>query len=146
MVLPGGVGHPAPFLEVHDVGLDLVGPYTKIGRVDGVLAADAEGEPALEELELLSVVVHRLLAPASRALGREEEVDRVPEPEPIIPHLGFDRYLGQGLARLNVLHRPVSPRLRFQNLIPIILRIQGGVFRLGKRVMVIGTRDGTFSV
>jgi hypothetical protein len=57
VVLPRGVGHPALVTQVHDVRLDLVCTYTLVGCVYCVLAAVAIGDPALEELELLTVVV-----------------------------------------------------------------------------------------
>src|SRR5215210_6366962 len=77
VVLPRRVGHGAPVAQVYYVRLDLVGSYIYVGCVHSVIAA----EPALEELELLAVVVYGPLGASSGALGRQEEVDRVPEVE-----------------------------------------------------------------
>ena len=82
VVLPRRVGHAAPVAQVNHVRLDLVGANICIGYVHGVIAAEASGDPTLEELQLLAVVVYGPLGASSGALGGEEEVDRVPEVEP----------------------------------------------------------------
>src|SRR5215212_5185511 len=100
MVFPGGVGHGALVSEVDHVGFDRVRYYIYVGRVHGVLAADPGCQPPLEELELLAVVVYRPGAPAACVLGVQEEVDRVPEVEPL------------GGTRCPRRHQMSAPRVR----------------------------------
>ncbi len=52
---------PRPSLRCTTYASTSSAPILNIGSVDLVLAAEAEGEPALEELELLSVVVDGLI-------------------------------------------------------------------------------------
>src|SRR5215210_9001450 len=113
MVLPRRVGHAAPVVQVHHVRLDLVGTNICIGYVHGVIAAEASGDPTLEELQLLAVVVYGPNAPAARALGGEEEVNGVPEPRAAI-RIGRKTFRVHGpLARRFVRHgfRPPSESL-----------------------------------
>src|SRR4028118_74249 len=94
MVLARGVGHATPVAQVDDVNLDLVGVHERIRSVDlfdSLFAAVALGYPALEELELLAVVVNGPLAPAAGALGVQEEVDRVPQVQAVRARLPVDR-------------------------------------------------------
>ena len=81
MILPGGVGHGALVPEVNHVRFDLVCSYIYIGNIDSVLATNSYGKPPLEELKLLTVVVYGPLGSTASALGREEEMDCIPEVE-----------------------------------------------------------------
>jgi hypothetical protein len=114
VVLPRRVGHAAFVLEVNHVRFDLVGSYICIGCVDRVLAAESSGKPALEELQLLAVVVYGPSAPAARTLGREEEVNRVPEVE--FPETPGDGEAGSICVR-NSDTGPILPPSSFNSLL-----------------------------
>lgn len=105
------IGHAAPVLEVDHVRLDLAGIYVCMGYIDGILTADPFRDPALEEPELLLAVVDGPLATPAGALGRQEKVDRLPEPEPLA-RLRLDRWPVSSLAYLNVRHRSHPPSRR----------------------------------